>query len=156
MRLLLITLSGLLVFGCSAIPNNEDTKAVKAIETIPHSNKTNIFYYYVDPNHYGQAMGFISGTLEWKDNCIYLVKNGEYRTATFPELPQGLIGWEESTKTLSLDNRTFKMGDYINTNGSYTRYIPNTDGAAYYDKQGDKKCLTPYLAQIGTLGLDEK
>lgn len=107
--------------------------------------------YDVDQNRPAQPAAVVSGKFEWKDGCLYLVdNNGEYMTPLFPKYPKGIVKWNEATKTLNLNGRVFKMGGYIKTNGSYHRYTPNTVGGAEYEKQVDKKCLTPTVAMIGT------
>lgn len=67
----------------------------------------------------------------------------------FSELPKAIVKWDEATKTLNLNGRAFKMGDYIKTNGAYWSYKPNTPEGIEYEEQGDKKCLTPTIALIG-------
>ena len=67
----------------------------------------------------------------------------------FSEFPKAIVKWDEATKTLNLNGRAFKMGDYIKTNGAYWSYKPNTPKGIEYEEQGDKKCLTPTIALIG-------
>lgn len=151
----LIAVAALFLGGCSmssGIKPNLDQ-----IVDVPSKNKTSIFYHYVDPKLPSQAMAVVSGTFEWKDDCLYLVLDtGKYATPLFPELPKGLVKWDESTKTLNLDGHIFKMGDSIYTNGAYLPYYPNTVGGAEYERQGDKKCLMPSLVQVGTMSLKSK
>lgn len=120
-------------------------------EVVEPEPKTSIFTYYVDPIHQSQAAAIVRDNFVWRDHCLYLIgSDRKFTTAMFPEFPKGIVKWNEATKTLNLNGRVFKMRDYISTNGSYQRYTPNTVGGAEYEKQGDKKCLTPSLAKIGT------
>ena len=104
-----------------------------------------------DPVNQAQAAAIVRGNFVWRDHCLYLIgSNRKFTTAMFPEFPKGIVKWDEATKTLNLNGRVFKMGDYIKTNGAYWPYHPNTPGGAEFEKQGDKKCLTPTVAFIGT------
>lgn len=130
----------------------EPLAAIKTVQDdVELEQKTSIFYYYVDPVHQAQAMAIVRGNFVWSNNCLYLIgSDRKFTTAMFPELPKGIVNWDETTKTLNLNGRVFKMGDYIKTNGAYLPYHPNTPGGAEYEKQGDKKCLTSTIALIGT------
>ena len=151
----LLALSRLFLVGCTTAPVATSVESVVVIkpvqEVVEPELKTSIFTYYVDPVHHSQAVSIVRGNFVWSNNCLYLIgSNRKFTTAMFPEFPKGIVNWEEATKTLNLNGRVFKMGDYISTNGSYQRYTPNTVGGAEYEKQGDKKCLTPSVAKIGT------
>ena len=130
----------------------EPTATIKpSQEIVEPLQKTSIFYYYLDPVNPTQAVSIVRGSFVWRDHCLYLIGNDrELYTAAFPQFPKGIVNWNEATKTLNLNGRVFKMGDYISTNGSYQRYATNTAGSAEYEKQGDKKCLTPSIVKIGT------
>lgn len=98
-------------------------------------------------------MASVEGVFKWQKGCLYLIqKDGSYMTAMFPKYPENAVKWNEYNKTLSLNGYIFKMGDYIRTNGQYSKYYPDND-IEEYAKQGDKSCLTPMLAEIGTLDL---
>ncbi|WP_169391427.1 MULTISPECIES: hypothetical protein [Psychrobacter] len=115
------------------------------------AQKTSIFYYYVNPIRPAQSVALVQGKFEWKDGCIYLVgKDGVYNTATFPLYPKEIVNWEESSKTLFLAGRTYKMGDFISTNGQYSDYVPNSPIGREYEQQGNVNCLKSKLVQIGT------
>ena len=151
----LLALASLFLVGCMTAPvatPHESSAATKPIqEVVEPEQKTSIFYYYLDPVNPTQAASIVRGNFVWRDHCLYLIgSDRKFTTAMFPEFPKGIVNWEEATKTLNLNGRVFKMGDYISTNGSYQRYTPNTVGGAEYEKQGDKKCLTPSVAKIGT------
>ena len=73
-------------------------------------------------------------------------------TAMFPKYPGNAIKWNEYNKTLSLNEYIFKMGDYISTNGQYSKYYLDND-IEEYAKQGNRSCLTPMLVEIGTIDL---
>ena len=151
----LLALASLFLVGCIIAPVATPTEPVVETNSIPEfinpEQKTSIFYYYLDPINPTQAASIVRGNFVWRDHCLYLIgSDRKFNTAMFPEFPKGIVNWEEATKTLNLNGRVFKMGDYISTNGSYQRYIPNTVGGAEYEKQGDKKCLTPSVAKIGT------
>ena len=155
MRKAFFILTGLVIVGCTTTPVATPPESMAAIKPIPElvepEQKTNIFYYYVDPVNQAQAAAIVRGNFVWRDHCLYLIgSDRKFTTAMFPEFPKGIVNWDEATKTLNLNGRVFKMGDYISTNGSYQRYTPNTVGGAEYEKQGDKKCLTPSVAKIGT------
>ncbi len=157
----LLALASLFLVGCMAAPVATLPEPLTSIKPIPEfikpKQKTSIFYHYVDPVHQAQPMAVVSGTFDWKDDCLYLILgDGEYTTPLFPEFPRGLVKWDEVTKTLNLDGHTFKMGNYINTNGGYLPYHPGSVGHAEYEKQGDKKCLMPTLVMVGTMSLDKK
>ena len=148
-------LASLFLVGCITAPvatPPESSAATKPIlEVVEPEKKTSIFYYYLDPVHPTQDASIVRGNFVWRDHCLYLIgSDRKFTTAMFPEFPKGIVKWDEATKTLNLKGRVFKMGDYISTNGSYKLYTPNTVGGAEYEKQGDKKCLTPSLAKIGT------
>lgn len=151
----LLALASLFLVGCTTAPVATPTEPVAATkptqEVVEPEPKTSIFTYYVDPIHQSQAAAIVRGNFVWRDHCLYLIgSDRKFTTAMFPEFPKGIVKWNEATKTLNLNGRVFKMGDYISTNGSYQRYTPNTVGGAEYEKQGDKKCLTPSVAKIGT------
>lgn len=151
----LLALASLFLVGCTTAPVATSVESVVVIkpvqEVVEPEPKTSIFTYYVDPIHQSQATAIVRGNFVWRDHCLYLIgSDRKFTTAMFPEFPKGIVKWNEATKTLNLNGRVFKMGDYISTNGSYQRYTPNTVGGAEYEKQGDKKCLTPSLAKIGT------
>ncbi len=151
----LLALASLFLVGCIIAPVATPTEPVVETNSIPEfinpEQKTSIFYYYLDPINPTQAASIVRGNFVWRDHCLYLIgSDRKFNTAMFPEFPKGIVNWEEATKTLNLNGRVFKMGDYISTNGSYQRYTPNTVGGAEYEKQGDKKCLTPSVAKIGT------
>jgi len=151
----LLALASLFLVGCTTAPVATSVESVVVIkpvqEVVEPEPKTSIFTYYVDPIHQSQAAAIVRGNFVWRDHCLYLIgSDRKFTTAMFPEFPKGIVKWNEATKTLNLNGRVFKMGDYISTNGSYQRYTPNTVGGAEYEKQGDKKCLTPSLAKIGT------
>ena len=155
MRKAFFILTGLVIVGCTTTPVATPPEPMAAIKPIPElvepEQKTSIFYYYLDPINPTQAASIVRGNFVWRDHCLYLIgSDRKFNTAMFPEFPKGIVNWEEATKTLNLNGRVFKMGDYISTNGSYQRYTPNTVGGAEYEKQGDKKCLTPSVAKIGT------
>lgn len=155
MRKAFFILTGLVIVGCTTTPVATPPEPMAAIKPIPElvepEPKTSIFTYYVDPIHQSQAAAIVRGNFVWRDHCLYLIgSDRKFTTAMFPEFPKGIVKWNEATKTLNLNGRVFKMGDYISTNGSYQRYTPNTVGGAEYEKQGDKKCLTPSVAKIGT------
>ena len=151
----LLALASLFLVGCMTAPvatPHESSAATKPIqEVVEPEPKTSIFTYYVDPVHHSQALSIVRGNFVWSNNCLYLIgSNRKFTTAMFPEFPKGIVKWDEATKTLNLNGRVFKIGDYIKTNGAYWPYHPNTPGGAEFEKQGDKKCLTPYVALIGT------
>jgi len=151
----LLALASLFLVGCTTAPVATSVESVVVIkpvqEVVEPEPKTSIFTYYVDPIHQSQAAAIVRGNFVWRDHCLYLIgSDRKFTTAMFPEFPKGIVKWNEATKTLNLNGRVFKMGDYISTNGSYQRYTPNTVGGAEYEKQGDKKCLTPSVAKIGT------
>ena len=151
----LLALASLFLVGCITAPVATPTEPVAATkptqEVVEPEPKTSIFTYYVDPIHQSQAAAIVRGNFVWRDHCLYLIgSDRKFTTAMFPEFPKGVVHWDEATKTLNLNGRVFKMGDYISTNGSYKLYTPNTVGGAEYEKQGDKKCLTPSVAKIGT------
>ena len=151
----LLALASLFLVGCTTAPVATPTEPVVETNSIPEfikpEQKTSIFYYYLDPINPTQAASIVRGNFVWRDHCLYLIgSDRKFNTAMFPEFPKGIVNWDEATKTLNLNGRVFKMGDYISTNGSYQRYTPNTVGGAEYEKQGDKKCLTPSVAKIGT------
>ena len=155
MRKAFFILTGLVIVGCTTTPVATTPEPMAAIKPIPEfikpEQKTSIFYYYLDPVNPTQAASIVRGNFVWRDHCLYLIgSDRKFNTAMFPEFPKGIVKWNEATKTLNLNGRVFKMGDYISTNGSYQRYTPNTVGGAEYEKQGDKKCLTPSVAKIGT------
>lgn len=151
----LLALASLFLVGCTTAPVATSVESVVVIkpvqEVVEPELKTSIFTYYVDPVHHSQAVSIVRGNFVWSNNCLYLIgSNRKFTTAMFPEFPKGIVKWDEVTKTLNLNGRVFKMGDYIKTNGAYLPYHPNTPGGAEFEKQGDKKCLTPYVALIGT------
>lgn len=151
----LLALASLFLVGCMTAPvatPHESSAATKPIpELVEPELKTSIFTYYVDPIHQSQAAAIVRGNFVWRDHCLYLIgSDRKFTTAMFPEFPKGIVKWDEATKTLNLNGRVFKMGDYIKTNGAYWPYHPNTPGGAEFEKQGDKKCLTPTVAFIGT------
>ena len=155
MRKAFFILTSLVVVGCTTAPIANLPEAMSAIkpiqEVVEPEKKTSIFYYYVDPVHQAQPMAIVNGNFVWSNNCLYLIgSDRKFTTAMFPELPKGIVKWDEMTKTVSINGRVFEMGDYIKTNGAYLPYHPNTPGGAEFEKQGDKKCLTPYVALIGT------
>ena len=117
------------------------------------TNNTSIFRYYTDPVTQAQAMASVGGVFKWQKGCLYLIhKDGSYMTAMFPKYPENAVKWNEYDKTLSLNGYVFKMGDYIRTNGRYSKYYPDND-IEEYAKQGDRSCLTPTLVEIGTIDL---
>lgn len=155
MKRVFFFLASLFLVGCMtapvAIPTESVTVIKPILEAVEPEQKTSIFYYYLDPVHPTQAASIVRSNFVWRDHCLYLIgSDRKFNTAMFPEFPKGIVNWDEATKTLNLNGRVFKMGDYISTNGSYQRYTPNTVGGAEYEKQGDKKCLTPSVAKIGT------
>lgn len=143
-----------LMLGCST-PTLQQKSAIPLPQT--QASKTSLFYYIVNEERPAQAAGFVQGKFTWKDGCIYLVNSkGEYNTAMFPMYPKSETHWDESTKTITLHGIPFKIGDSISTNGMYSEYVPNTEIAKLYESQGDKRCLTPTLAQIGTISINTK
>lgn len=151
----LLALASLFLVGCTTAPVATSVESVVVIkpvqEVVEPEPKTSIFTYYVDPIHQSQAAAIVRGNFVWRDHCLYLIgSDRKFTTAMFPEFPKGIVKWDEATKTLHLNGRVFKIGDYIKTNGAYWPYHPNTPGGAEFEKQGDKKCLTPYVALIGT------
>ena len=157
MKKYFLILVSLLVVGCTTNPVAAPAEYVevtnpiqKVIEPAP---KTSIFRYYTDPVTQAQSMASVGGVFKWQKGCLYLIhKDGSYMTAMFPKYPKNAIKWNEYDKTLSLNGYVFKMGDYIRTNGRYSKYYPDND-IEEYAKQGDKNCLTPMLVEIGTVGL---
>lgn len=155
MKKIFFILASLVVVGCTTTPvvaPPEPLAAIKPVqEVIEPEQKTSIFYYYLDPIHPTQFASIVRGNFVWRDHCLYLIgSDRKFTTAMFPEFPKGIVKWDEATKTVNINGRVFKMGDYIKTNGAYQSYTPNTVGGAEYEKQGDKKCLTPSVAFIGT------
>ena len=151
-RAITVSLS-IFLFGCSSI--NYDLPSEKIDEKEQQLNKTSLFYYYVNPVRPAQSAAVVEGNFAWKDGCIYLVgKDGVYNTAMFPLYPKGIVKWDEASKTLALDGHVYKMGDFISTNGQYSDYVPKSPIGIEYENQGDKKCLNPTLAQIGTMSIE--
>ncbi|WP_367104049.1 hypothetical protein [uncultured Psychrobacter sp.] len=155
MKKVFLILISLVVVGCTTTPVASPLEPVPAIKTVPETilpkQKTSIFYYYVHPVRPAQSAAVVEGNFAWREGCIYLVgKNGFYHTAMFPLYPKGIVKWDEATKTLNLNGRVFKMRNFISTNGQYSDYVPNSPIGIEYEKQGDKKCLTPTVAFIGT------
>ena len=151
----LLALASLFLVGCTTAPVATSVESVVVIkpvqEVVEPEPKISIFTYYVDPIHQSQAAAIVRGNFVWRDHCLYLIgSDRKFTTAMFPEFPKGIVKWDEATKTLNLNGRVFKIGDYIKTNGAYWPYHPNTPGGAEFEKQGDKKCLTPTVAFIGT------
>lgn len=137
--------------GCSLV--NQNLRNIETIPTQKPTNNTSIFRYYTDPMTQAQAMASVEGVFKWEKGCLYLVqKDGSYMTAMFPRYPENAIKWNEYNKTLSLNGYIFKMGDYIKTNGQYSKYYPDND-IEEYGKQGDKSCLTSILVEVGTIDL---
>lgn len=148
------TISLLIVFLCGCSSVSYSSKHVINNSNEQQIGKTSVFHYYVNPVRPAQSAGMVQGTFKWQDGCIYLVDNkGVYSTAMFPMYPEEAVIWNERNKTLNINGRIFKMGDYISTNGQYSEYVENTPLALDYEKQGDKKCLTPILAKIGTMSI---
>lgn len=157
MRKPFLMLASLLVVGCTTIPiaaPAEHTEVINPIQkVIEPAQKTSIFRYYTDPVTQAQAMASVEGVFKWQKGCLYLIqKDGSYMTAMFPKYPENAVKWNEYNKTLSLNGYIFKMGDYIRTNGQYSKYYPDND-IEEYAKQGDGSCLTPMLVEIGTIDL---
>lgn len=158
MRKAFLILTGLVVVGCTTAPvanPPEPLTVIKPIqEVVEPEQTTSIFTYDVSPTTYAQPVAAVRGTFVWENGCIYIIDDGEYRTALFPSLPKGIFKWDEANKTLDLEGHIFKMGDRIATNGGWLNYIPNSNGDKYLEAQGDKKCLTPTLTMIGTSSLN--
>jgi len=155
MRKQFLILASLLVVGCTTTTMATRSEKIEPIqETMKPTQKTSIFYYYVNPVRPAQSAAGVEGNFAWKDGCIYLVgKDGVYNTAMFPLYPKGIVKWDEANKTLNLNGHIYKMGDFISTNGQYSDYIPNSPIGIDYEKQGNKKCLNPTLVQIGTMSI---
>ncbi len=152
LRVMAISLIIFLV-GCSSVMNNSIVE--KNNTTSEQLKKTNIFYYYVNPDNEYQAMDVVKGRFAWQDGCLYLIgPDGTYNTAMFPQYPKGIVKWDQTTKTLNLNGKVFKMGDYINTNGMYQPYDPDGINHKIYATQGDKRCLNHMLAYIGTVNIN--
>ena len=156
MRKQFLILASLLVASCTTTTVATRSEQIKPIqETMKPTRKTSIFYYYVNPVRPAQSAAVVEGRFAWKDGCIYLVgRDGIYNTAMFPLYPKDIVKWDESSKTLILDGRIYKMGDFILTNGQYSDYVPQSPIGIEYEKQGDKKCLNPTLAKIGTMDIE--
>lgn len=144
----LFALLPLVLAACTTVPQANEETSLKHESTAP--TKTSIFTYHIDPDENYQALARITGTFVWEDGCIFL-KSGDYYST--PMFPNAFTVWDEGTKTLTLNGHVFKMGDFITTNGGFGAYRPNTGDPL--EKQGDKKCLKPQIAGIGTLGLKE-
>ena len=157
MRKAFFILTSLVVVGCTTAPIANLPEAMSAIkpiqEVVEPEQTTSIFTYDVSPTTYAQPVAAVRGTFVWENGCIYIIDDGEYRTALFPSLPKGIFKWDEANKTLDLEGHIFKMGDRIATNGGWLNYIPNSNGDKYLEAQGDKKCLNPSLAHIGTVSI---
>lgn len=146
-----LILSACYLSGCSL--TNQNLRNIETIPTQKPTNNTSIFRYYTDPMTQAQAIASVEGVFKWEKGCLYLVqKDGSYMTAMFPRYPENAIKWNEYNKTLSLNGYIFKMGDYIKTNGQYSKYYPDND-IEEYEKQGDKSCLTSILVEVGTIDL---
>ncbi|WP_438012755.1 hypothetical protein [Psychrobacter raelei] len=157
MRKRFLMLASLLAVGCTTKPivaPVENTEVIYPIQKIIASaQKTSIFRYYTDPTTQAQAMASVEGVFKWQKGCLYLIqKDGSYMTAMFPKYPENAVKWNEYNRTLSLNGYIFKMGDYISTNGQYSKYYPDND-IEEYAQQGDARCLTPILVEIGTIDL---
>ena len=110
--------------------------------------KTSIFTYPFTPYVDGQDFSVVRGTFLWQDGCIYLKQGDEVSTAMFPS---SLVKWDESSRTLTLKDEVFEMGEYIRTNGAYRPYFPNQGDPL--EKQGDAKCLKPMISGLGTMDI---
>ena len=153
MKKSLLALTTLFLVGCIATPASLPSNQAAKIEP---KQTTSIFYYPVAPVGHGQATALVTGTFAWKAGCLYLVgKDGVYHTAMFPMYPKGLVQWDEASKTITLDGHDFKMGDFISTNGHYSDYVANSPMGLEYQNQGNKKCLNPSIANIGTMDLND-
>lgn len=153
MQKFLLALTPLFLVGCMTTPVSSQSN--QAAKTHPDQT-TSIFYYPVAPVGHGQATALVTGKFAWKDGCLYLVgRDGGYNTAMFPMFPKGLIQWDEASKTITLDGHDFKMGDFISTNGHYSDYVANSPLGLEYQNQGNKKCLNPTIANIGTMDLND-
>lgn len=139
--------------GCSLA--NQNLPNIETIPTQKPTNNTSIFRYYTDPVTKAQAMASVEGVFAWENGCLYLIqKDGSYMTAIFPKHPEDIVKWDEYSKTLSLNGHVFEMGDYIKSNGQYSKYYPDND--LEYEGQGAKSCLTPMLVEIGTISLKKQ
>lgn len=160
MRKAFFILTGLVIVGCTTTPVANLPEAMSAIKPIPElvepEQKTSIFYYDVNPVNHAQSAAVVEGTFAWKEGCIYLRgKDGVYNTAMFPLYPKDIVRWDEATKTLHLNGHIFNMGDSISTNGQYSDYVPDSPIGIEYERQGNKECLNPALAKIGTMSIEK-
>lgn len=133
----------------------------QAVQSVPTGFTTQIMYYYPPEGSVAQFLGIVSGSFYWQDGCIYLLQLNpdqtiRRRTAMFPHRPEDAVSWDEATQTLTLrggaDEYTFKMGDYISTNGYNVGSGYDPDAMA--ENEDEKRCLAQDgISFVGTYNM---
>ncbi len=127
-------------------------------QTANKTEQTHILYYEVDPVHMGQAASAVSGTWFWQNHCLYLATGNGIFTARFPALPKNSVVWNEENQLLTLNNidnktLTFKMGEYIITNGSWFKPSPEYIAETVPDQ---RHCISPAgVMDVGTISMSK-
>ena len=79
----------------------------------------------------------ISGRFSWDKNCLVFISvDGSKVTPLFP---YGLTKWDDASKTLTIEGIAIKMGELIETNGTFFKNLLNREGIC---------CNHPYILSI--------
>lgn len=111
-----------------------------------HYISSNVKYYdYKKYDDQGKTLSVsasgISGQFFWENNClVFITVDGSKAT---PLLPYGITRWDDTSKTLTIENTPVKMGELIETNGTFSKNILNREGICWN---------YPYVVSIGVMG----
>lgn len=83
----------------------------------------------------------ISGRFAWEDNCLVFIAINGFKAT--PLLPYGITQWDETSKTLTIENTSIKMGEFIDTNGTFSKNTLNREGICWN---------YPYVVSVGVMG----
>ena len=150
-----------LATGCTAMGQSTKKDNLSAKLQQPHTKKTSLLHYTVNPKYMVQMMAVVAGRFQWENGCIYLHNGDRKFTAIFPDYPTDSVRWNESEHILTLSNSKtetevlqFRMGDSILTNGYYVNYNPDLVAVTAPE---NRKCLSSDgAAMVGTINMEKR
>lgn len=111
-----------------------------------HYISSNVKYYnYKKYDDKGEilpvAASGVSGRFFWDNNCLVFISvDGSKAT---PLLPYGITQWDGTSKTLTIESTPIKIGELIETNGTFSENLANRQGFCWN---------YPYIVSIGVMG----
>lgn len=145
MKSILLLVGTIVISGCATTASTKDANSIPK----GNLNSGEIFTYEFDPR-LPQVDSGVSGILVVDNGCL-LIQAPARTVLITPILPEGISRWDKGTDILYIENRVFRVGDVISTNGVILYGEEEVKAArSSFKSEAPEQCLKNRLVRIGT------